>query len=445
MSPTNNFFPAFRTNVAPNHPIPPLSAKSAKRKRHADHEQGGGHRQLKGEAVTRHESHFQVYDGVAGQWGWSGSMRAKMMVDGPETICGTTTGLLPYCSRTPQTIQNTEVAREMAGLQPPLIDSLPSILEGRSTCSSHEKGTRQQHLDALVAVMHRSTLDGDFHRAGRAWGMLLRAEVNNRSWDVRIGGRWGMGAEILLQQYYQQFATYLDLYNGFTHIRDAGCVRRISSSPELYTKAVDYYERLILQYPYRKALPHSVGPVDFYLALFGLWIRSIVDEQWLSRCDMLAQSPSCARTNKDATAEGEMLESETSSRVVGGRQLDEEGIREDTLRNVNRLADRLDGLLSSPPYCDAPSFWNLKGMSALWLADLSLGNQRSPFDEVIQKDYHQLTPNDYDRLAEIVASSHGQNIGSHDTVKRAKALLKAQDAFGRAASCGNAFEGAWVG
>lgn len=128
-------------------------------------------------------------------------------------------------------------------------------------------GLRQQHLDCVIAVLHRSILDQDFKRAERAWASLLRAEINGQSFDLRTGSRWGVGAEVLLRsddRYWQR---------GQQSRRPEQSRTDVHSS----TKAKTYLERLILQHPHRKAVPHAIGPTDFYLAMFSLWIRSIAD------------------------------------------------------------------------------------------------------------------------------------------------------------------------
>ena len=128
-------------------------------------------------------------------------------------------------------------------------------------------GLRQQHLDCVIAVLHRSILDQDFKRAERAWASLLRAEINGQSFDLRTGSRWGVGAEVLLRsddRYWQ---------SGQQSRRPEQSRLDVHSS----TKAKTYLERLILQHPHRKAVPHAIGPTDFYLAMFSLWIRSIAD------------------------------------------------------------------------------------------------------------------------------------------------------------------------
>ena len=142
-------------------------------------------------------------------------------------------------------------------------------------------GLRQQHLNAVIAVLHRSILDQEFKRAERAWAALLRAEINGQSFDLRTGSRWGVGAEVLLrsddwnwqsgQQTRRPEKSRLDMHSA--------------------AKTRSYLERLILQHPYRKAVPSAIGPTDFYLAMFSLWIRSIADCSALEEEDGSSISP----------------------------------------------------------------------------------------------------------------------------------------------------------
>lgn len=66
--------------------------------------------------------------------------------------------------------------------------------------SVQETNLRFQHLGVLTAIVHRCMLEGDYVRAGRAWGMVLRENYRSFSMDVRNEDRWGVGAEILLRR-----------------------------------------------------------------------------------------------------------------------------------------------------------------------------------------------------------------------------------------------------
>lgn len=110
---------------------------------------------------------------------------------------------------------------------------------------------RVQHISAMSAVLHKCLRNKDWPRARRALGLLLRTEISGQSLDLRASEYWGLGAEILFRQQPAVGKTWSR--NGFADARE-------------------YYEKLIVRYPHHRASPDSVNAVDFYLALFSLWI-----------------------------------------------------------------------------------------------------------------------------------------------------------------------------
>ncbi|CCC08139.1 unnamed protein product [Sordaria macrospora k-hell] len=67
----------------------------------------------------------------------------------------------------------------------------------RSTAKLHK--AHQSRVGPLVAIIHRCLAEGDISLARRAFGLLVRADVNGRKVDLRFGGFWEMGAEILMR------------------------------------------------------------------------------------------------------------------------------------------------------------------------------------------------------------------------------------------------------
>lgn len=235
----------------------------------------------------------------------------------------------------------------------------PSHSSKRSRHVGQFTGLRRQHLAVLTAVLHRCMLEGDCVRAGRALGMLLRADLGGHSFDPRTGGIWGFGAEILMyrdsqlatkqtQEQNEQLEEPVEAIS----LTDRWTGHRKGSlfTSDGFKKAKDYYERLVLQYPYRKAAPTSVSSVDFYPAMFGLWIYTVQEE---------------GKRVYNAAREG------------NGGELHQEqeqdiraDIRKQALEQISEINARLDELLVSPPYSDHATLWRLRGMVAVWEADL---------------------------------------------------------------------------
>lgn len=126
----------------------------------------------------------------------------------------------------------------------------------------------------MTATLHKCLLAGDYRRAGRAWGLLLRSEVNGHSLEIRNQGRWGIGAEILNHRDSSLLEHSPRGNEVAVHIDDGVAGIKHMFSREKFQRAQDYYERLILQYPYRKTFAESTNSLDFYPAMFSLWIFS---------------------------------------------------------------------------------------------------------------------------------------------------------------------------
>ncbi|KAF1830034.1 hypothetical protein BDW02DRAFT_642448 [Decorospora gaudefroyi] len=186
-------------------------------------------------------------------------------------------------------------------------------------------GQKKKQLNALSTVMHRCLLAGDYARAGRAWGIILRTQVaGGRPVDPRNHGRWGLGAEILLRR--PQHPSEPTVSDRF--------------SIESFQHAREYYDRLLVQYPNRKLQPHAVDARTFYPPMFSLWIYEVCEKAKRARPD-------------------ESAEERTSA---------------------TEIAHRIDEIIASPPFDRQTTLLHLRANVALWIADLnlSMGNNEPP-------------------------------------------------------------------
>jgi hypothetical protein len=141
----------------------------------------------------------------------------------------------PAVKQKSRQLRSNNLQKDLAALNPPLY--VPPPGEQDTTQS-----LRRHHLGVLTTLLHTSLLKHDFVRAGRAWGMILRTNIHGRPLDVRTHGRWGIGAEILMRK------TSPD-------INSQGSAPMISDQG--LDTAKDYYERLILQFPFQKTNPNA--------------------------------------------------------------------------------------------------------------------------------------------------------------------------------------------
>ena len=262
-------------------------------------------------------------------------------------------------------VSRGQISDELATLKPPLYVAprrLPNTTVENMLGST---GLRQHHLNIITAILHRCLSEGDYIRAGRAWAMLLRAEQSGHSVDLRTHDRWGVGAEILLQRESQRVQK--------TQTHKAADIWSSTADSnvkiESMEKAKEYYDWVVLQYPYRKAFPKATGSLDFSIALLSLWIYS-VKEQASTAVIAFGSSP------KNIEETDSEVNDDFQRSFAPDTELDRyrncERIRRDILQSAQEIGARLDGLLVAPPYSDFARFWKLRGEVSLWIADLSV-------------------------------------------------------------------------
>ncbi|RFU35622.1 hypothetical protein B7463_g738, partial [Scytalidium lignicola] len=278
---------------------------------------------------------------------------------------------------------------------------------------------RRHHLGVLTTVLHRCLAEGDLERAGRAWALLLRAEIGGLPIDIRNTGYWGIGAELLIRgqeskppsRGRRDSLTY-DAENDKPD-DDSEAVEGLESdsrsgsrfapkrwgTAEGLEKAKEYYERLILQYPYVRQFPNAVTAVDFWPAMFGCEIYGIrfkqKEELWnISREEETDENNDNENEelysedeegDEDEDEDGgysfqEKRQSRRRARMVEKRWQQREAVRRTTLEASVALASKMDELMTSLPYSDSHVLLRLRGMLALYIGDLSVPTPLSPDD-----------------------------------------------------------------
>ena len=96
-------------------------------------------------------------------------------------------------------------------------------------------------------------------------------------------------------------------------------------------------------------MPNATSALQFYPAMFGLWIHA-VQENHKRILSTSRQGYDCGSADNDL--------------------FDLMNLRATTAQSASEIATRLDELLVSPPYSDQAELWRMRGMVALWTADL---------------------------------------------------------------------------
>ena len=332
-------------------------------------------------------------------------------------------------AETAPSLSKGRISNELATVNPSLYVTTRRLPTATAEKVSSNLRLRQHHLCTVTAILHRSLLHGDYIRAGRAWATLLRAEQNGHSMDLRTHGRWGVGAEILMQSESQMAQKTLD--HSVVEISSSTC--NLGVKAESMEKGQEYYERIALQYPYRKAFPDATGPLDFSLAMFSHWIHTINERNL--RALMAVQSSDSDINEHNAEASDDDVQRSSASDMEPDCYRQHEQVKRDTLQCAYEIANRLDGLLESPPYSDNPKFWKLCGELSLWIADLSEAAGSSKYGPTVSGDDEGLTLG-CSSMPKVVSRSTPLNDGGDGEQERQRALEKAKEAFRRFKICG---------
>ena len=254
----------------------------------------------------------------------------------------------------------------LAAVNPPLY--VPKVeVDDQST------SLKRRHLDNITVILHRCMLKRDWERASRAWGLLARTEIGGLGIDVRQHGRWGIGAEILMRREEEKVPdrssaarrTSVDDASSF-HDEDSDLPTSRPAhrfADEGFKLAREYYERLVLQYPYTPHTQHTVNAKVFYPALFNIWVYEVQ-----ARYQHLREEASRARRSSLRS-----ISSDNADEHTGPANHD---LANREIADATPIAERLDELLLSPPYDVSEPLLRLRGMMGLWLSDLyrSLAN-----------------------------------------------------------------------
>jgi hypothetical protein len=236
----------------------------------------------------------------------------------------------------------------LTSLTPPLYH-IPNIRATRKTSQAQER-----HIDVMNAVLHTCLLDGDFERASRAFGLLLRAgSMGPRFLKDRVVS--GIGAEVIMRR----DNSYRDEDGGASKIdkvpdgddedeeepqNDTSSMPEVAITPSTIRLVRSYLETLSIYFPLRSRLALK-EQMNFYPSFFTLWIYQV------------------------------QLAAQQSSGPP-------EDIRSNTLRSALEIENELDARVATPPSDKDPELLELRGFVGLWLADLvESDGERKPSPE----------------------------------------------------------------
>lgn len=213
-------------------------------------------------------------------------------------------------------------------------------VEGRSGAGT----LRHQHMSNLTSLVHTLIEREDYARAAKALSLLLRTPVAGQTIDIRNGGLWQIGAEILLEQSLKQ------------NNRDGNGLRAA------FNRVKIFYDQLARQYPWHRSWPNVTNAQDFKIAMFNLWIWVVVQE---SRQIQTASLETALSAVPAFDTEGEVDvddDTQPAKRFLSAKRHE--------LSEATMIAQEMDALMNTIPFMDDPELIRLRGMVSLWTADV---------------------------------------------------------------------------
>lgn len=253
--------------------------------------------------------------------------------------------------------------------------------------SKTEPHLRVHHIGVLTTVLHRCLNQGDIPRASKAWALLLRTQIDGKAVDIRTSGYWCKGAELLVRSG-EKLVRRRTTRDGYD-TSDEESQNEADSDDEVIEEDVerrwgtvigleqakDYYERLILQYPYKRQFHDTVTALDFYPAMFGCEIYGVQFTQQEALRNLDASGDMSQDREDDVDSDDGGILSWEEMRIRRKHERDwnrREEIRRSTLQAAEIIAIRMDALMAGPPYSDSHILQRLRGNLALYVGDLNV-------------------------------------------------------------------------
>ncbi|CAD6499246.1 BgTH12-04897 [Blumeria graminis f. sp. triticale] len=260
---------------------------------------------------------------------------------------------------------------------------------------SRESQLHIRHIKVLTAILHRCLQDGDIARASRAWGLLTRLQVSGQGIDLRSSGYWGIGAELLIRGASMPTSR---INNSNPKIKSGqqadeneitGKFPKIPSHRGLaegLRRAIDFYERLIIEYPFKRQFPKSMSALNWWPIMAGCEIYRIQLEHTIAY-EVLKRKETIKTPLNDMNEDDilgdfeggseEFSNSGDSEEISLESKQEHEWQARDRIRKIaldasENLATRLDERMVVPPFSESRDMLWLRGMLALYIGDLSV-------------------------------------------------------------------------
>lgn len=293
--------------------------------------------------------------------------------------------------------------------------NLKAEIEEANIKNRRGPGPRLQHISVLTTILHRCLLNRDIPRASRAWALLIRMQVSGYGIDLKDSGYWGIGAELLIQRSHTysnpENSSDLNLKTSAIFKDDlrSSYVQRVTTKLEIIEglrRASEFYERLILEYPFFRQHSTYISALDWWPVMISSEIYRIQFEQKQALQNLkLRIMEDEERTNlsdEDSQSEyseekiDECDEMKNAFFYPGKRPRElrkylqaEHQIRKLALDESIDIITRLKERMTAPPYSENSDLMRLRGMLAMYVGDLSVP-PKPEMEDVEPCEYNQM-------------------------------------------------------
>jgi hypothetical protein len=220
---------------------------------------------------------------------------------------------------------------------------------------------RERNIGVLVAILRRCVDEGDMVRARRAFGLLVRANVDGRRVDLRSEGFWGLGAEILMREGERPPDGTAEADDEVQGAREGSGRKRRWGSARNMVLVRRFFEDLIQLYPYNRTHPEAVSALDFYPVLFSCEMYNAHAELELA----------LERAEEEEHEEDSEMQEDYGTREGRMKAVKDE-LRVSALGALGCVTGKMDELLMTLPYSKSLEMLRLRGMIALFMGDLEM-------------------------------------------------------------------------
>lgn len=239
-----------------------------------------------------------------------------------------------------------------------------SRAEKRSAGLEREWRIHEGEVGVVAAILRRSLAEGDLARARVAFGRLARSTVHGKPVDLRHGGYWAMGAEILMRDGEADGGL-----GGVAGEEGGGAAPRRWGSAANMVRVRAYFEDLIQLHPYNRHHPGSISALDFWPVMLSCEMYNVYIEHKLA----LEQLEAGVEDLGDAEMGGEQVKYlDSDEQMDGALREGKDKLRLQALDGMRDIASRMDSVMENPPYSTSLEMLRLRGMAALYMGDLAL-------------------------------------------------------------------------